>query len=114
MNNDEDTGEDALSRIDLHTWRVPPPSAGSHAAILLRALSPAISPKRARLGWLFAALVAANVVLAALLVIVLSQSPSQTTTVKVLPAGGPIEAQTRAVLHRLEQEERELELKVSE
>jgi len=113
MNHDDDAGEDALARINLHAWRVPPPSAADRPAILARALTPAV-PKRPRMSWLFAAFAIANVVLAAIVVILLSRPLPQRTVTIHRAFGGPLDAQTNELLRRLEREQRELESKLAE
>jgi hypothetical protein len=102
--------DDDLDRINLHAWRVPPAAAPDRAAILARSLSPAAPPKRSRTMWMFAALAIANVVLAAIIVIILAQ-PSRSTVV-YQPAGGAADAATGELLRRLEHEQRELERKL--
>jgi hypothetical protein len=65
--------------------------------------------------WMFAALAIANVVLAAIVVIIVSQRPTPATTVTVQPAsGGGGDVQTRELLGRLDQEQRELERKLAD
>ena len=49
MNRDDD--EDLLARVNLHTWRVPPPQAADRASILARVLAPAVAPRRSRGMW---------------------------------------------------------------
>jgi hypothetical protein len=110
MNHDDDAREDQLARINLHAWRVPPPSAADRSSILTRALAP--PRNRSRMAWLFAALAIANVVLAAIIVIVVSQRPA--TTVSVQPAGGAVDARTTELLRRLDQDQRELERKLAD
>ena len=104
--------EDLLAGIDLHSWRVPPPGAVDRSSLLVRALSPATSPKRSRITWLVAAFALINIALASIIVILLSR-PSPTHTVTVLPAGGS-DAQIRELLDRLEAEQHELETKLAE
>jgi len=117
MKHDEgDAGEDALAGIDLHVWRVPPPAALDRPSLLVRALTPAAVPaKRARIGWILAAVVLLNAAIATLLVILLARAPATRTTVTVQPAGGgSVDGQVRDLLQRLEQEQRELERKLAE
>jgi hypothetical protein len=113
MNTDDD---DILASVDLDAWRVPPPRAADRPALVARVLSPAAPAARPRTRWIFAALAIANVVLAAILVIVISQRSPQ-TIVKLQPAGGgggDLDAQTQATLRRLEQQQRVLEDKVAD
>jgi hypothetical protein len=106
--------EDVLAPVDLHAWRVPPPPALDRASLVARVLAPAAAPRRARTSWALAALAFVNVVLAALVVIVISQWPSR-STVAVQPAGGGGgDAQTQTLLRRLEQEQRELERRLAD
>jgi hypothetical protein len=109
-----DDEEDILAKVPLDAWRVPPPSTVDRASILARALAPVAAPKRARGAWLLAAMALANVLLAAFLVIILAERPSQ-TTVTVRPAGGggndPLVTQ---LLARLTQEEADLQAKLVE
>lgn len=117
MTHDDDAGEDALDRINLHAWRVPPPSADDRSAILARALAPAAPTKRARMPWMFVALAIGNVVLAAIIVIVIVIVPRPApTTVTVQPAGGggSVDAETSKLLRRLAQEQRELERRLAD
>jgi len=113
MNHDrDDAGEDALSGIDLHAWRVPPP-ATVDPSLLVRALSPASPPKRPRLAWVMAAIVLVNALVATLLVILVL--PGEQTTVTVQPAGGgSVDARVKQLLQRLEQEQRDLEIRLAE
>jgi TonB family protein len=112
--DDDDAGEDTLAPVNLHAWCVPPPPAQDRASILARALSPAAPPRRPRATWMVAALAIANLVLAAIIVIVVSHRPA-TTTVTVRPAGGgPIDPNIQQVLARLEQEQRELEQELAD
>lgn len=112
MSTDDD---DVLASVNLDAWRVPPPRPADRPALLSRVLSPAAPAARPRTRWLFAALAVANVVLAAILVIVISQR-SPETIVKLQPAGGggDLDAQTQATLRRLEQEQRVLEGKLAD
>jgi TonB family protein len=107
-----DDEEDSLARVNLHTWRVPPPPAAERASILARVLAPAIAPRRTRGLWLIGALALSNVVLAAIIVIIISQRPAQ-PTVTVRPAGGG-DPQTEVLLRQLAQEEQELQDKLVE
>jgi TonB family protein len=110
MNRDDD--EDLLARVNLHTWRVPPPQAADRASILARVLAPAVAPRRSRGMWLIAGLAVSNAVLAAIIVIIISR-PSAHPTVTVRPEGDT-DPQTEALLHQLAQEEQELEDKLVE
>jgi len=82
----------------------------------VRALSPAATPpKRPRIGWILAAIVVLNAVIATLVVIFLAHGPATETAVTVVPAGdGSVEARVRDLLQRLDQEQRELESKLTE
>ncbi|HUJ59090.1 MAG TPA: hypothetical protein VLX92_11380 [Kofleriaceae bacterium] len=112
MSLDDDDDQDVLARIDLHAWRVPPPAA--LPGLLSRGLSPAVPPRRRRVTWMVAALAIANVVLAAILVIVASRAaPATITTLR--PAGGDaLDAQTGELLRRLAAQQRTLEQRLSE
>jgi hypothetical protein len=112
----DDADEDILAPIDLRAWRVPPPAAIAGPSLVMRALSPAAAPpKRRRLGWLLAAIVLVNAVIASLIVILLARAPVPAQTVMVQPAGGsPVDAQVRDLLQRLEAEQRELEARLDE
>lgn len=113
----DDTDEDILSTIDLRAWRVPPPAAIAAPSLVMRALSPAAAPpKRPRLGWMLAAIVLVNAVIATLIVILLARAPARSQTVMVQPAGGSsqVDAQVRDLLQRLEVEQRELEARLDE
>jgi TonB family protein len=112
MSTDDD---DILASVNLDAWRVPPPRTPDRHALLSRVLSPAAPAARPRTRWVFAALAIANVVLAAIIVIVISQR-SPETIVKLQPAGGggDLDAQTQAALRRLEQEQRALEGKLAD
>jgi TonB family protein len=107
-----DDEEDSLARVNLHTWRVPPAPAAERASILARVLAPAIAPRRTRGLWLIGALALSNVVLAAIIVIIISQRPAQ-PTVTMRPAGGG-DPQTEVLLRQLAQEEQELQDKLVE
>jgi outer membrane biosynthesis protein TonB len=100
MNLDDDD-DDLPVRLDA--WRVPPPRAADRSSLFARVLSPAAPAARPRTRWIFAALAIANVVLAAIIVIVVSQRSTQ-TIVRVQAAGGGADsdAQTQATLRRLE------------
>lgn len=111
MSHDDDAAEDVLAPVNLQAWRVPPPSAADHTAILARVLSPAAPPGRPRVTWLLAALAIANPVLAA--IIVISRQSPQTVTM-LQPASGEVDAQTQELLRRLEQEQRDLEGKLAD
>src|SRR5262245_60054224 len=112
----DDTGEDTLAEIDLHVWRVPPPAPIHRPSLLVRALSrAAASPKRSRIGWALAAIVLVNALITTLIVILVARAPAKQDTVIVqATGGGPVDAEVRDVLQRLEQEQRELERKLSE
>lgn len=113
MNTDDD---DVLASVDLDAWRVPPPRAADRPALFARVLAPAAPAARPRTRWVFAALAVANLVLAAILVIVIAQRSPQ-TIVKVQPAGGgggDLDAQTQATLRRLEEHQRVLEDKIAD
>jgi TonB family protein len=111
----DDAGEDTLAQIDLHAWRVPPASDIHRPSLLVRAVSSKDAPaKRVRTRWTLAALVLINAAIAALLVIVLAR-PAQKTTVIAQPAGGgSIDAKVDELLHRLEEEQLELERRLAE
>jgi TonB family protein len=113
--DDNDAGENLLAGIDLHTWRVPPPTEVHRPSLLVRALSPATPTKRPRVRWLVAGLVLFNAAIAALLVILLSRpAPSSQTVVYQAAGGGSVDAQVRDLLARLESEQRELERRLAE
>jgi outer membrane biosynthesis protein TonB len=109
MKTDDD--DDILASVNLDAWCVPPP----RSALLSRVLSPAAPATRSRSRWLFAALALANVVLAAIVIIVISRRAPE-TIVKLQPAGGggDLDAQTQASLRRLEQEQRALADKLAD
>jgi hypothetical protein len=110
--NHEDTDEDLLAGIDLHAWRVPPALANARPPILQRALAPA-QPARTHMRWLIAALVIANAVIAALVVIILL--PDRPQAAVVAPAGGgSLDAHVAELVRRLETEQRELERRIAE
>jgi hypothetical protein len=109
----DDEDDDVLAGVNLEAWRVPPAPAATRASVLTGALAPAGRPKRSRMTWLVAAFAIGNVVLAALLVIVLSR-PAAQPTIRVLPAGGGIDAQTQEALRRLDDQQRQLEAKLGE
>ncbi|HEU0030874.1 MAG TPA: hypothetical protein VFQ53_09580 [Kofleriaceae bacterium] len=108
-----DDDEDLLAPVDLHAWRVPPPAADARAAILTRALAPAVPPPRARLRWPIVALAAMNLVLAALVVIVIVR-PAPAPAIVTRAAGGGLDADTRDVLRRLDRQQRALERKLAD
>ena len=110
MNLDDD--DDLRASVNLDAWRVPAPRPSDRSALFARVLSPAAPPARPRTRWIFAALAIANVVLAAILVIVISQRPTQ-TIVRVQPAGGG-GSDIDAALRRLEQQQRALEAKLGD
>lgn len=116
IHNDDDAGDDALAGIDLHAWRIPTPAAVNRPSLLVRALSPAATPsKRLRMGWILAAIVLLNAAIATLIVIVLARAPATQATVAIEPAGGgSVDAQVRALLQRLEDEQRQLERRLAE
>lgn len=114
MSHDDDAGEDVLAPVDLHAWRVPPPCVVDRSAILARVLSPVTPPTRSRVTWMVAAIAIVNVVLAAVLVIVISRRPPRTITMLQPAGGGDVNAQMQQLLHRLEQEQRELEGKLAD
>ncbi len=112
---DNDAGDNALSGLDLHAWRVPPPAAVDRSALLVRALSPAAAPaKRVRIAWIFAAIVLVNAAIATVIVILLARPPAASRTVTVQPAGGSVDARVNDLLLRLEREQRALENKLAE
>jgi TonB family protein len=113
MNRRDEPTDNPLASIDLHAWRVPPAAGTDRAAILSRALSPASAPRRSRMRWMFAAAVGANVVLAAILVIIISRPPR--TIVALQPAGGPArDAQVTSLLRRLDAQLAEVERRRAE
>ena len=114
MKHDDDMSDDALARINLHTWRVPPAAASDRTAIVSRALFPATPTKRPRMRWLFAAFALANLVFAAIVVIIISRPEPERTVTVYRPLGGAVDAQTAELLRRLEQEQREAERKLAE
>ncbi len=107
MNLDDDDD------LHLDAWRVPPPRPVDRSTLYARVLSPAAPPARPRTRWIFAALAIANVVLAAIIVIVVSKRPTTQTIVRVQPAGNG-GADIDAALRRLEDGQRALEAKVAE
>ena len=114
MSRHDDAGEDLLAGVDLHVWRVPPPAALHRPSLLVRALSPiAGSAKRRRVGWILAASVVLNAVLAIVILLPRPPAPQQTVMVQA-PGGGPVDARVRELLQRLAQEQRELERRLVE
>lgn len=115
MSHDDDANEDALAGVDLHAWRVPPAPAANRPSILLRALSPAAAPRRARLGYVLAAVVLLNAVVAAIVVIIISRPvPERVVTVAPAGGGGSVDAKVEELLRRLQQEQQALEDKLAE
>jgi hypothetical protein len=112
MTHDDDAGEDLLAGLDLHKWRVPPPPSFQSETILVRALSPAPAAKRRSIGWLLAAIVALNALIATLIVIVASRAPEP--RVAVLPAGPASDSQIKELMRRIDEDRRELERRLAE
>jgi hypothetical protein len=114
--DNQDAGERLLADIDLHAWRVPPPSAVHRPSLLGRALAPATAPaRRPRLAWVIAGIVLLNAALAVLVVILLARpTPERTVIVQAPAGGGTVDAQVRDLLQRLETEQRELEQRLAE
>jgi len=102
--DNQDAGERLLADIDLHAWRVPPPSAVHRPSLLVRALTPATAPaRRPRLAWIVAAILITNALVAALIVIVIGGQTTERTVVIQAPAGGPADPRVREMLKRLDE-----------
>jgi hypothetical protein len=111
MNTTDD--ESPLAPIDLHTWRVPPPAAIDRDALLGRALAPQTMPPRSlRWGWLFAAIVVINALIATLIVVLVR--PDEPVATVALPAGGNNEAKIRELVAQIEEERRERARRIAE
>lgn len=107
--DNQDAGERLLDGIDLHAWRVPPPSAVHRPSLLVRALTPATAPaKRPRLAWIVAAILITNALVAALIVIVIGRQTTERTVVIQAPGGGPADPHVRDMLQRLDQRAAEI------
>jgi hypothetical protein len=120
MSHDQhEVDEDVLARIDpridLRAWRVPRPNAVDRTAILARALAPSVSSSTRRRVQLVAALAIANVALAVIVAVVVSRiRPEATVVVQAAPGAGPMDVDTQRLIHRLEQEQGDLERKMAE
>ncbi len=112
MTHDHDEAD--LAGVDLQLWRVPPPPTLDRSALLVRALSPAAAPpnRRARMAWIVTAIVVINAAVAAL--ILMFARPTPTVVTVQAAGGGPVDAQVRELLQRLDREQRELERKLAE
>ncbi|HEY1811432.1 MAG TPA: hypothetical protein VGG74_03695 [Kofleriaceae bacterium] len=109
--------EDEALDVDLHAWGVPEPAAVDASSLVARVLRPVVAPaKPARLRWLAVAIVVVNAAIAALLVIVLPRADARRPVAIVLPAGGggSADVEVRALMARLEQEQRDVERKLDE
>ena len=101
-----DDNDSLLAELDLHAWRVPPPTPIDRAALVGTALSPALQPPRAmRLRWIVAALVIVNALVTAMIVIA-TRAPAAPAI--VMPAGGPADDQIAGLAKRVAELEAKL------